>query len=170
MNLRLRDHVRMAGDETLARVSALSLTAVKATQLRLVESILLQDGGARGDRAFFLIDDRDRMINGKHFARLHSVVADWNEDDRRLSFSFPDREPVSAVVGSGASITASFFSGAAVGEVLHGPWSEALSSYLGGSVRVVRVIPSEDRSSAVDRGYDGAVSLISTASVRRLAG
>ncbi len=159
----------MSDQETIARVSALSVTAVKATQLRLVESVLLEPGGARGDRAFFLIDDRDRMVNGKHFARLQSIVADWSQDDRRLSFSFPDREPVSAIVDSAANITASFFSGTAVGEVLRGPWSEALSSYLGGPVRVVRVLPSADRSSAVDRGYDGAVSLISTASVRRLA-
>ena len=101
----------MPDQETIARVSALSVTAVKATQLRVVESVLLEAGGARGDRAFFLIDDRDRMVNGKHFARLQGIVAEWDEDDRRLSFSFPDREPVSGIVGSGASITARFFSG-----------------------------------------------------------
>ena len=93
-------------------------------------------------RPFFLIDDRDRMMTGKHFNSLHTVIADWDEDEGRLTLSFPDQEPVSATVTSGANVSARFFSSTASGEVLRGPWSDALSSYLGDHVRLVRVLPA----------------------------
>jgi uncharacterized protein YcbX len=151
------------------RVAALSLTPVKATRLHTVESIELTPGGARGDRAFFLIDDNDRMINAKLHGALHAVVAEWDETTRRLILSFPDRESVVGIVDGGARVQARFYSEGAAGEIVTGPWAPAVSDYLGAPVRLVRVTPTRDRSSAVDRGHRGAVSLISRGSLERIA-
>jgi MOSC domain-containing protein len=151
------------------RVTALSVTAVKATRLRRVQSISLSAGGARGDRAFFLIDRGGRMINGKVHGGLQAVVADWDEGAQRLSLSFPDRAPAEGVVVVGRPMTTRFYSNPAACSIVEGPWAEALSSYLGEPVRLVRAAPSADRTSWVDRGFEGAVSLISRESLARLA-
>jgi uncharacterized protein YcbX len=150
-------------------VVALSVTPVKATRLRSAGEISLSAGGARGNRAFFLIDDRDRMINAKHHGSLQAVVADWDEQTARLRLSFPDRAPAEGMVEEGAPVEARFYSGTAAGTILEGPWQAALSSYLGAPVRLVKVSPRNDRASAVDRGLEGAVTLISSQSLARLA-
>jgi uncharacterized protein YcbX len=46
-------------------VCALTTTPVKGMRVSRVESIELGALGARGDRIFYVIDDRGRMINGK---------------------------------------------------------------------------------------------------------
>jgi uncharacterized protein YcbX len=150
-------------------VVALSVTPVKATRLCNVNEISLSAGGARGNRAFFLIDSRDRMINAKHHGSLQAVVADWDEQTARLRLNFPDRAPAEGILEEGAPVEARFYSGTAAGAIVEGPWQSALSSYLGVPVRLVKVSPRDDRESAVDRGLEGAVTLISSESLARLA-
>ena len=50
-------------------VVGLAITPVKATRLREVDRIELGPDGVRENRRFYVIDDRDRMINGKHRRR-----------------------------------------------------------------------------------------------------
>ena len=54
----------------------------------------------------------------------------------------------------------------AQGRLVEGPWSEALSQVCG---RPLRLVEAERRAGSVDRGAAGAVSLISRASLARLA-
>jgi hypothetical protein len=144
-------------------VTALSITAVKGTRVRNVDSIELGPTGARGDRRFYVIDDRGRMVNGKVVVDLQTVVADWNEDTSELALVFPDGSRVAGVVNSGPAVATTFFSFPREAVAPDGPWSEALSEHFGRPLRVVRT------DSAVDRGPGGAASLISSASVTRLA-
>jgi MOSC domain-containing protein len=146
---------------TLATVTALSVTPIKSTRLQSVDAIELDELGARGNRRFFLVDERDRMINGKRLGALQTVVADVIGDELRLSF--PDGTSVQAPIASSQEITARFFSGNVTGRVVDGPLSEALSSQLGQELRIVEAVGS------VDRGPVGGVSVISVASLRRLA-
>jgi uncharacterized protein YcbX len=145
------------------KVTALSVTPVKGTRLRTVESIELGPTGARGDRRFYVIDDRGRMVNGKVVVTLQTVIADWNEDTRELVLTFPDGGRAAGLVNGGRTVATTFFSQARDAIVPDGPWSDALSEHFGRPLRLVRT------DSAVDRGPDGAVSLISSASVSRLA-
>jgi MOSC domain-containing protein len=152
------------------RVSALSVTAIKATRLRSVESLALGPAGARGDRRFFIVDARGRMVNGKVFGQLQSVVADWDEEGRALTLAFPGGETVAGTVGEdGEPLITSFFSRPAEARLARGPWSRALSEFLGQAVRLVEIVPGDGRGSAVDRADGGAVSLISRASLAALA-
>lgn len=144
-------------------VTALSVTPVKGTRLHSVDAIELGSTGARGDRGFFVIDDRGRMVNGKVVLDLQTVVADWRQDTSELALTFPDGTRAAGVVDGGPAVATTFFSVPREAVVPDGPWSEALSEHFGRPLRLVRT------DSAVDRGPDGAVSLISTASVARFA-
>jgi uncharacterized protein len=147
-----------------AVVSGLAVTPVKATRLHTVERIELGRTGARGNRRFFLVDERDRMVNGKNVGELTQVVAEYSEDDTRLTLTFPDGRVVSGQVELGEGLSARFFSGKVNAKLVSGPWAQALTDHVGRSLRLA--MPADG---AVDRGRRGGVSLISRGSLARLA-
>ena len=69
----------------LARVVGLSLTPVKGLRILRRERVLLERDGIPGDRRFYLLDDRGRMVNGKHHGALNEVCAEL--DPRRFRMS-----------------------------------------------------------------------------------
>jgi hypothetical protein len=144
-------------------VTGLVTTPVKGTQVREVSEIELGERGARGDRAFFVIDERGRMVNGKNFKTLQTVVADYDRAAGTLELAFPDGERTGGALDFGETITTSFFSHPKQARELRGPWSEALSQFFGAPLRLVAT------EGAVDRGRHGAVSVISRASLQNLA-
>jgi uncharacterized protein YcbX len=145
-------------------VRTLSVTPVKATRLQVVDCVELEATGARGNRRFFMIDQRDRMVNGKTLGALQTVVSEFDEASGRLTFRFPDGGVVQDVVGGdGDWIEVRFSSSRRPARVIAGPWNQAVSDLVGRPLRLV------DGGPAVDRGQDGAVSLISRASLDRLA-
>jgi uncharacterized protein len=145
-------------------VTGLATAAVKGTRLRPVKQLELGREGARGDRRFFVIDARNRMVNGKHLGELSAVVADYAEDARKLALTFPDGRLVKEQIALGEMVTARFYSISLKARLLNGPWSEALAEFVGQPVALV-----ESPVGAVDRGSLGAASLISRASLARLA-
>jgi uncharacterized protein len=153
-----------AGLEQLTgEVTALSVTAVKGMRLVNVEEIELGPAGARGDRRFFVIDDRERMVNGKHYGALQSVTATYDELTGALFLEFPDGRSVTGTIADGGEVQARFFSTMRAGVLVDGPWSAAISEHVGQPLRLVQT------RSAIDRGGDGAASLVSRASLARLA-
>lgn len=147
-------------------VAGLAITAIKATRVRDVDRIELKREGVRENRRFYLIDSRGWMINGKHIGNLQTVVADYSDARRRLKLEFPDGRIVEDEIRLGEQITTRFFSDATDGRLVEGPWEAALSDHFGQSLRLVE---AGDRGTAVDRGGLGAASLISRASLARLA-
>lgn len=144
-----------------ARVIGLAVTPVKGTRLGQVERIDLDRTGARGDRRFFVVDARNRMVNSKIFGELQTIVAVLR--DRRLRLTFSGGMFAEDELAFGEELAAQFFSRTAVGRVLEGPWASALSEHLGQPLRLV------ESEGSVDRGPRGAASLISRASLERLA-
>ena len=147
-------------------VVGLAFTAVKATRLRQVDRIELGRDGMHENRRFYLIDDGDRMINGKLIGELQQVIADYSDAERTLRLELPDGRVIEGEIRLGDEVTTKFFSQTAQGHVVEGPWSAALTDSFGRPLRLVEV---GDRATAVDRGPFGAVSLISRASLARLA-
>jgi len=150
----------------VAVVVGLAVTAVKATRLRRVDRIEVGPDGVRENRRFYLIDNRDRMINSKLVGELQQVVADYSDGERTLRLELPDGRVVDGDIRLGDEVTTRFFSETAHGHIVEGPWSDALSDCFGQTLRLVEV---GNRATAVDRGPMGAVSLISRASLARLA-
>ncbi len=144
-------------------VTALSVTPVKGTRLQRVQEVELGRDGARGNRRFFLIDERDRMINAKPLGELQTIVAECVDD--MLTLRFPDGQSVSGPVATREEpIAVRFFSTTVQALPVDGPFAAALSERLGRPIRVM-----ESLIGAVDRGRRGGVSLISRASLEHLA-
>lgn len=145
------------------QVTALSITAVKATRLQTVQEIMLERTGARGDRRFFLIDERGRMVNGKRLGRLQAVQSSYDEASERLSLELPDGTVIADTIRFGHPVQTEAYGNFRIGRLVDGPWGQALSDWLGEPLRLI------ETDSAVDRGTDGATSLVSRGSLRRLA-
>jgi uncharacterized protein YcbX len=145
------------------RVTGLSVTAIKGTRLRSVETVRLEDAGAVGNRRFFVIDERDRMVNAKVVGELQQIVAE-TDGDGTLRLELPGGRAVSGAAEPGAELSARFFSRPRRARLINGPFAEAISEACGRPLRLV-----EDRTGASDRGVAGGVSLVSRASLQRLA-
>jgi uncharacterized protein YcbX len=94
------------------------------------------------------------------------VIADYRDAERELTLTFPDGRVVGGRVEPRDTVTTRFFSGEVTGRLVDGPWSAALSSYVG---QPLRIVEAPDERSGVDRGAHAAVSLISRGSLERLA-
>jgi uncharacterized protein YcbX len=147
-------------------VTRLAVTPVKATRLRTVQEVSLGEDGAVGNRRFYLVDERGRMVNSKILGSLQAVVADYEPSAGHLALTFPDGRVVGGQVSYAGTVETEFFSVPRPARLLDGPWSAAISSFTGRSLRVVE--PDGD-GAGVDRGRSGGVTLISRASLGRLA-
>jgi uncharacterized protein len=145
-------------------VTSLSLTPVKGTRISRVAQIDLRAGGATGDRAFYLIDEHGRMLNGKVLGELNGVISELGPDGH-LRLRFPDGAVVEGHAAAGEPVETRFYSLTREERLVDGPWSEALTAYLHRPVRLVQAQAEQ----AVDRGAEGGVSVISCASLTRLA-
>jgi MOSC domain-containing protein len=143
-------------------VSCLSVTPVKGTRLHSVGEVRLERDGARDDRRFFVIDERDRMLNAKQVGELPQVLAELSYP--RLTLTFPGGQIVSDDVELGPKVTAKFYSRSVEGRVVEGPFGEALSGHVGKRLRLV-----EPPRAGVDRGRRGGTTAVSRASLERLA-
>lgn len=144
-------------------VTGLAVTPVKGMRLRAVDAVELSELGARGNRAFYVIDENRRLMNGKGAGSMQAVVPDYDLDTGELTFTFPSGEVVGGHVEYGDEIQTNFFGSIYFAKELMGPWAAALSDFMGHPVRLVAP------EIGVDRGRAGAVSLMSRASLRELA-
>ena len=149
-----------------AQVTALALTPIKGLRLQARSEVMLTERGVIDNRCFFLIDERGRMVNGKRLGALASVRADYDPERAHLRVSFPDGTVLAGEVCLGEAVPARFFSQAMTARTVAGPFSKAFSEFAGQELRLVH---PDQRMTAIDRGVQGAVSLVSQASVRRLS-
>jgi len=147
-------------------VAALSLTAIKGLRIRRLEEVWIGPAGVREDRRFYLVDERGRMVNAKRLGALQSVQAEYDDDARRLSLTFPDGSTVVGAVELGEAVDTTFFSASLPARPVLGPFAAALTAWAGETLRLVEANPARP---AVDRGALGTVSLVSSASLARLA-
>jgi uncharacterized protein YcbX len=149
-----------------ARVAALLVTPVKGLRAMGREAVRLDAGGVAENRRFLIVDEAARMVNGKRLGSLQAVTAEYSHPERTLVLRFPDGGEVGAEVRRAEPVEAAFYSRAIPGTLIEGPWSAALSEHAGTPLRLVE---SDLPCGAVDRGVAGTVSLVSRASVDRLA-
>ncbi len=147
------------------RVAWISFTPVKGLRLRELEQVEVTEEGIPGDRAFFLVDADGTMVNAKRLGALVTVTAEHDASAGRLSLRFPDGRQLAGDVELGAPIAVRFYRMALQARPVAGPFSAALSELARTQLRLVAA-PSE--RAGVDRGRDGAVTLLSTASLERL--
>jgi uncharacterized protein YcbX len=147
-----------------ARVSWISLTPVKSTMLHLVDEADLLESGVRGDRRFYLVTERGRLVSSKDHGPLQLVRADYDPDADALSMRFVDGEVLAGPVERGEEVETTFHRQPRAARVVIGPWADAISALMGRPVRLV-----EPQLPAPDRGRGGAATLLATTSLDRLA-
>jgi uncharacterized protein YcbX len=116
-----------------------------------------------GDRRFFLVDENGRLVNSKGLGVLQQIVASFDEEGV-LELRFPDGTAVAEQVVVDGTLEAQFWGVAVPARVVDGPWSEAISSFAGRSLRLVR-----SPGPATDRMRSGAATLLGTGSLRAIA-
>jgi uncharacterized protein YcbX len=145
------------------RISWISRSPVKGLALQHLEEAELGEGGVEGDRRFYVVGEAGRLINNKDFASFQLIHASYNEETATLMFTLPDGSELTGTVERGEEVMTSFHKRPRAARLVLGPWSEALSELAGEPVRLL-----EPSTSAVDRGRNGAATLLSTASLDAL--
>ncbi len=144
-------------------VSRLSTTPVKGTALSAPASVALTRTGVEDNRRFHLVDARHRLFNGKHHGPLVRLTARYDADRQVLSLDVPGRGTLEATTTElGERVVTDFYGREVPGALLAGPWSAALSEFVGEPVHLVATdVPGD----AVDVH---PVTLVSSATVEHL--
>lgn len=148
-------------------VSWLSVAPVKGLALVRADEVELERFGVLENRRFYVLTEDGRFANGLTRLRrsLFEVVPAWDAETDSLRLTFPDGSVVEDVVRLGEPVATWFYRRAEEGRLVEGPWAEALSEFAGKPLRLAR---TDRPGAAVDRS-NGAVSLVSDASVDELA-
>ena len=147
-----------------ARVERISIAPVKSLGLAHPEAVELEEGGIRGDRRFWLVDEDGRLFNNKRNGPMVTVRPHWDEGTRELALEFPDGTRVEGVVELGEPVDAVLYGRPHASRRVVGPWEDAISAHVG---RPLTLLWSEQH--ATDRGANcGVVSLVSRGSLERL--
>jgi uncharacterized protein YcbX len=130
-----------------ATITTLFITPVKSTRLHRPERVRLESFGVLENRRFYVAEPDGRLFNNTKFGPLQRVRADWDPMTERLSLCFPDggilEGDATAVDGE---VETNFFGRDARGHVLAGPFSDAVSEYVGRRLVVVRTDRPGDAS------------------------
>lgn len=127
-------------------VSRINVTPVKSLGLSHPGRIELGPAGAPGDRAFYVTDADGRRVGGVQHGSLVRIAPVW--DGTTLSLAFPDGSVVEGEPDLGEAVETDFYGVRPVrGNVVAGPWADALSDFVGSHLRLVRV---DERSHAKD--------------------
>jgi uncharacterized protein YcbX len=147
-----------------ASVVRISIAPVKSLGLVHPDEVLLELGGVRGNRRFWLSDAHGHLFNNKRNGPMVRIRVDWNEETRRLALELPDGACVNGVVELGERVDATMYRHPHPSRRVLGPWEAALSRYVGEPLTLLYA-----EGHAVDRGYrGGTVSLVSRESLERL--
>jgi uncharacterized protein YcbX len=121
----------------MARVARINITLVKGLGLRHPEAVELTERGVVENRRFYLISG-GRMFNGKDYGPLVRISPE--AVNGQLSLRFPDGREVAGAVELGAAVTTDFWGRPVEGNLVEGPWADALSAFAGAPVELVRTV------------------------------
>ena len=122
----------------MPRAVRFSIAPVRSLGLEHPDAIDLTEVGVVEDRRFYLIDDRDRLIDRTVIGELARITAHADPAGTRLRLAFPDGTVLDEEVRLGEPVETPVYDRTAVGHVVDGPWSGPLSAFAGRALRLVR--------------------------------
>jgi hypothetical protein len=145
-------------------LSRIAVTPVKALGLLHPDRVALEDVGIRGNRRFFLLNERGRLVSDKRYPTLLRVRPAFDPATEWLELRFPDGSELSGDTSDlGEAISVDFYGRSVDAHLVEGPLSAGISRYAGTPLRLARC----------DREGDGPdvhrLSLVSWESVAELA-
>jgi uncharacterized protein YcbX len=146
------------------RIAWITLAPVKGMALEQRHAVELELFGVLENRRFHVIGEGGRLLNGKQLGELQQIAVSWDEAASTLEFRFPDGTVADGAVELGETVTTNFFGRDVEGRLVVGPWSGALTSFVGREARLVQCV---EAGAGVDRGR-GAVSILSTGSLEAM--
>jgi uncharacterized protein YcbX len=149
----------------VGEVAWIAYTPVKGLRLQHLEETEVTADGIPGDRAFFLADERGKMVSVTRHGPLAAVVAEHDARAGTLALHLPDGEDVAAEVELGDPEPVRFHGLRLSAHPVQGPFSDALSEQCATPLRLFAMPPQRP---GIDRGREGAVTLLSVASLERL--
>ncbi|HKH15926.1 MAG TPA: MOSC N-terminal beta barrel domain-containing protein [Solirubrobacteraceae bacterium] len=145
-----------------ATVTQLSIAPVKGMRLVNVDDLDLGASGARGDRAFCVVDTESRQLLTTRTPGLMRIAPRW--EDGALALRFPDGSEVAEPPALGERARTANYEGRPIhGRLVGGALAEAVSAHLG---RPVRLLARDEGERLAD---DAPVTLMSDASLAALA-
>ena len=146
------------------RVQSMYISPVKSLGLAPIDRAFLDKPGIAGDRAFFIIDAQGAMFTQRAFGPLVQIRTSYDAVSGSLELSFPDGGTVAGVPELGAAVEGSFFGMRDVGgRVVEGEWNDALSTFAGRALRLIK-------ADAAGTSFDAfPISMCSVASLEALA-
>ena len=146
------------------RVQSMYISPVKSLGLAPIDQAFLDKPGIAGDRAFFIIDAQGAMFTQRVFGPLVRIRTSYDAESGSLELSFPDGGTVAGAPELRAAIEASFFGVRDVGgRVVEGGWNDALSTFAGQALRLIK-------ADAAGTSFDAfPISMCSMASLEALA-
>jgi MOSC domain-containing protein len=146
----------------VATVSHLRASPVKGLNQTERDALTLVPGGIDEDRRFVIVED-GRALYGANLSTIAGATSAWDAAAGTLTITFADGESVSgSVATTGERLVALAYGERKVpGEVVDGPWAEALSARTGKQLTLIQ--------SAVGVGAPGPITLLGDSSVERVA-
>jgi uncharacterized protein len=127
------------------------------------DEIDVTEVGVVEDRRFFLTDDTNRLVDRLIVGPLVKISTHTDPGGTTLWMRFPDGTVIEDEVRLGEPVETPIHGRTGVGRVVIGPWAEAIASFAGRPIRVIRC----DRPGGTRRG--NPTSIISDGSLRELA-
>src|SRR4051794_4538394 len=122
----------------MVRVARINIAPVRSLGLEHRDSVELTDRGVLEDRRFFVRDRSNRLIDQLIAATMVQVKAWTDPEAAVLRLSFPDGHVIDGEIGLGEAVETPIHGRVGAGQVVVGPWSAALSDFLGRDVEIVR--------------------------------
>lgn len=151
--------------KTEATVGSILIAPVKGMRVQSLETAEVSRDGLTGDRCFFLVDAKGVLQSISRFGPLATIVPDWDPKAGRLGLTFPSGEVVAAPVEPGEPEPVTFYDETVRPRPVPGPFSEAISEHCD---RELRLMATPQERPGVDRGREGAVSVLGSGSMSRL--
>lgn len=147
------------------RVARINTTPVRTFRLQHPDSVEVGPDGVVENRRFLLVDEHGERLRSSKTAWPCVLEAHYDAAAETLRVRFPDgSEFTESALGDGEAVTPEVAARRIPARVVHGGWEAGLAELAGHPVRIVRAERPRDAFRAL-----GPVSLLSTASVDRLA-
>lgn len=141
-----------------------SIAPVRSLGLEHPEEIDITEVGVVEDRRFYLTDDTNRLVDRLVVGELVQIAAHIDPGATRLRLTFPDGRVLDDEVRLQEAVETPIHGRTAVGHIVEGPWTAALTAFAGRDIRLVRC----DRPAGTRDG--NPTSLVSDGSLAALAG
>ena len=142
------------------------MAPVKGLRLEQRSDVLVTETGIPGDRAFFIVDERTgAMVSATRLGPLVSVIPSHDAEAGTLTLRFPDGAEVGGPVELGAPEPVDFDGRRLSAPPVLGGFSAALAEHC---ALPLRLFAAPAGGAALDRGPEGAVTMLSVASLERL--